>query len=201
MRDRTLALNRLGQRLHGIAARRPLFLDTETTGTGPDGRVVEITILAPDGRVLFNSLINPEVPIPAAASAVHGITADLVRNAPPWPEIDAQVAALLNGHTVVTYNAEFDRRMIGQTRQVYRLPPQRAAWYCLMKGYAFYHGDLHPIHQTYSYQKLVDAMAQMQLTWPENLPAHRAAADVEAARRLFWHLVERLSNGHRNTVD
>lgn len=196
--SREQELVRFGERLQSVAARQPLFLDTETTGLGPDGRVVEITILTPDGRVRFNSLVNPEVPIPVAASAVHGITNDVVRDAPPWPEIDAQVGALLVGHMVVTYNADFDRHMIAQTRAVYRLPPLSASWYCLMKAYAFYHGEVHPVYQTYSYQPLVAALEQMSLPWPTDLPAHRAAADVEAARRLFWHLVERCNgNGHK----
>lgn len=190
-------LMKLGERLRAVATRPPLFLDTETSGLGPEGRVVEITILSPEGQVRFNSLVNPEVPIPATASAVHGITNDVVRDAPPWPEIDTQVGALLAGHMVVTYNADFDRRMIAQTRRAYGLAPRTAAWYCLMQAYALYHGDLHPIHRTYSYQKLAVAMEQMHLPWPD-LPAHRAAADVEAARRLFWHLVERFNgNGHQ----
>lgn len=58
---------------------RPLaFFDLETTGVYPDrDRIVEITIIKlwPDGHdTSFSSLVNPTIPIPAAASEIHGIT-------------------------------------------------------------------------------------------------------------------------------
>lgn len=58
---------------------RPLaFFDIESTGKYPDrDRIVEITIvkLHPDGReTTFSSLVNPTIPIPAEAAAIHGIT-------------------------------------------------------------------------------------------------------------------------------
>lgn len=63
---------------------RPLILpDTETTGLGPEARIIEIAhqVYRPDGEVKeWRSLINPEMPIPEAATKVHGITnADLSR--------------------------------------------------------------------------------------------------------------------------
>jgi DNA polymerase III epsilon subunit family exonuclease len=61
--------------------------DTETTGLNPVvARLVEISgvkFLA-DGTVLstFETLINPQTPIPEPASAVHGITDEMVADAP-----------------------------------------------------------------------------------------------------------------------
>ncbi|MDA0232626.1 MAG: 3'-5' exonuclease, partial [Chloroflexi bacterium] len=58
---------------------RPLaVIDTESTGLNPEtARIVSISVLRvePDGRrSLRSELINPGVPIPAGATAVHGIT-------------------------------------------------------------------------------------------------------------------------------
>ena len=58
---------------------RPIvFFDLETTGVQiTRDRIVEISILkiSPDGeRETKTRRINPEMPIPAEASAVHGIT-------------------------------------------------------------------------------------------------------------------------------
>ncbi len=77
---------------------RPVvFLDTETTGINPRiDRIVEIACVKihPDGRESeWVRRIDPGVPIPAAASAIHGIrdadvfgSADLPGNrAESWP--------------------------------------------------------------------------------------------------------------------
>ena len=78
---------------------RPLAcFDLETTGTdiGED-RIVQIAVIRvePDGaEQSFVSLVNPGRSIPAAASAVHGIQDDDVREAPSfaalWPQFIAR---------------------------------------------------------------------------------------------------------------
>lgn len=98
---------------------RPLAaFDLETTGTNPErDRIVEITI----GRVepttlntqLLHTLVNPGIPIPADASAIHGITDEAVRDAPPFAKIVRFVVPLLSGASLVGYNhRRFDVRMI-----------------------------------------------------------------------------------------
>ncbi|MBP6313790.1 MAG: 3'-5' exonuclease, partial [Flavobacteriales bacterium] len=70
-----------------LALERPLAVfDLETTGVriGTD-RIIQIGIvrLLPDGsREKYQALINPEMPIPAEATEVHGITDADVANAP-----------------------------------------------------------------------------------------------------------------------
>ena len=74
--------------LQGLRLDRPLaFLDTETTGLSPaSARIVELAVirLEPDGtRTERVRRFNPEEPIPAEATAVHGITdADVASEAP-----------------------------------------------------------------------------------------------------------------------
>lgn len=63
----------------GPLLERPLaVVDTESTGLNPEtARIVSVSVLRvePDGRrSLRSKLINPGVPIPAGATAVHGIT-------------------------------------------------------------------------------------------------------------------------------
>ena len=58
---------------------RPLaFIDVETTGLKPySDRIVELSILKihPNGSREYKShRINPEIPIPAETTAIHGIT-------------------------------------------------------------------------------------------------------------------------------
>ena len=55
-----------------------IFFDLETTGTNiTQDRIVEISMIKimPNGEEIERTLrINPEIPIPAEATAVHGIT-------------------------------------------------------------------------------------------------------------------------------
>ena len=69
-------------------ARPVAVLDLETTGTNlAVDRIVEIAIVKvnPDGsRVVKRKIINPEMKIPPGAAAIHGITDDMVKDAPPF---------------------------------------------------------------------------------------------------------------------
>lgn len=64
---------------------RPIcFIDLETTGINlSSDRIIEIAIVKvlPDNtRQVKRKLINPLIPIPAASSAIHGITDDMVKD-------------------------------------------------------------------------------------------------------------------------
>ena len=88
---------------------RPLAsVDTETTGTDPaTDRVVEIgvVILTPSGdRTPHRWLLNPEGPIPAEATKVHGISDRTVAWAPTFSQIAPELAALLSGCDLTGYN-------------------------------------------------------------------------------------------------
>ena len=71
---------------------RPLIIfDLETTGTNTStDRILQIGAIKinPDGsREEKNVLVNPNVPIPAAATAVHGISDEDVKDAPLFRRI------------------------------------------------------------------------------------------------------------------
>ncbi len=86
-------------------------LDTETTGLGDEACIVEIAVISASGDVLLNTLVNPRVPIPAEATAVHGITDAMVNapGVPTFPEILDQLDAALTGRRCLIWNDTFDR--------------------------------------------------------------------------------------------
>lgn len=104
----------------GIADRRIdetpfLVLDVETTGLDvTHERVVELcaALVAPGEapRVLIDTLVRPERAM--AATAIHGITEDDVRDAPRFAELADAVAALLAGRVVAGHNVGFDLRFL-----------------------------------------------------------------------------------------
>lgn len=93
-------------------------LDLETTGVNPDlDRIVELTIARVEPGTctieMLHTRLNPEVPIPAEASAVHGITDADVKEAPPFRKMATVVMGLLAGADLLGFNhRRFDVRMI-----------------------------------------------------------------------------------------
>lgn len=88
-------------------------VDVETTGmraTGGD-RITEIAIVLVCGErreVAFESLVNPERPIPYMISQITNITDAMVRTAPRFSDIADDVLAALGGRVFVAHNARFD---------------------------------------------------------------------------------------------
>lgn len=72
--------------------KRPMvFFDLETTGINVSSdRIVEISMVKvmPDGeKIVKTRRVNPEMPIPAEATAVHHITDEDVRNEPTFKQL------------------------------------------------------------------------------------------------------------------
>lgn len=94
-----------------------LALDFETTGLDArTGRIVEAGALQfrldGEGAIViereWSSLVNPGMPIPDEATAVHGITDLDVSAAPFFREIAPGLLALATGRVIVAHNAAFD---------------------------------------------------------------------------------------------
>lgn len=89
---------------------KPLaFIDLETTGVnlGTD-RIVEIAIvkILPDKtRTTKRRIINPEMPIPKTASDVHGITDEMVKDAPTFRQVAQELKQMLDGCDLAGYNS------------------------------------------------------------------------------------------------
>lgn len=91
--------------------------DTETTGFSPENdRLVEIGAVKfrGSGEVLAatNWLVNPEIPISIKATAVHGITAPMVAEAPVFHEVFPQFEAFCADSLLLAHNAGFDIRFL-----------------------------------------------------------------------------------------
>lgn len=137
-----------------------VVLDTETTGLH-NGEIVQIAIVASDGDVLLDTLVKPSKPIPADATAIHGITNDMVSSAPLWKDVLPEVAAAVCDWNVIVYNAQYDRSFLHKTNDAHGLDridwKGCAAWYCAMTAFAELYGDWNEYHQNYKWQPLYKA--------------------------------------------
>lgn len=112
---------------------RVASFDLETTGVDPlTDRIVSAALVAleADGTILHTTrwTLNPGIPIPEEATAVHGISDRDVADAIPAPTgvefIGSAVAdALERGWPIVVFNAPFDLTMLSVELDRYGLPP------------------------------------------------------------------------------
>lgn len=92
---------------------RLAVLDTETTGLDPgQGHcLIEVAcVWVDDGEpgATWSTLVKPNRSIPPDATAVHGITDAMVRDAPGPATVAAELEQRCTGRTLVFHNAAFD---------------------------------------------------------------------------------------------
>jgi DNA polymerase-3 subunit epsilon len=178
-----------------IQLQRPIvFLDLETTGLNlTTDRVVEIAMIRVniDGtRTLKRKLINPERNIPAESSAIHGITNEMVKDAPVFKQVANEVKQFMDGADLGGYNSnKFDWPMLAEE--------------FLRSGLEF---DI-------AGRKLLDVQKIYHLMEPRNLSAaykfychkelenaHTASSDVDATWEVFEAQLQKYPQ-LGNTVD
>src|ERR1043165_6758432 len=88
-------------------------VDVETTGLSArmGDRICELAVVVARGGHIVDqlqTLINPQKPISRGASAVNGITDVMVRKAPTFRNVAADLLHALDGAVLVAHNANFD---------------------------------------------------------------------------------------------
>ena len=145
-----------------LALKNPIiFFDLETTGTNIlRDRIVEISYIKvmPSGNETERTLrINPGMPIPAEATAIHHITDDDVKNAPPFKQVAQELANVFLGCDIAGFNVpmlmeeflragvniDLSRRKFVDVQTIFHKMEQRT----LIAAYKFYCGkDLTEAH-------------------------------------------------------
>lgn len=158
-----------------------LILDTETTGLGSDAEICQIAIIDAQGNTLLDTLVKPMKPIPAEATRIHGITNEMVEDAPFFNY--EQIKAILYDRNVIVYNMDYDMRMLYQSEeavgsfQVTDWDVVASNWYCAMQAFAEIYGDWNPRYGSYKWKSLDVACTFYGI---QNTGAHSALADCQA---------------------
>lgn len=178
-----------------LALDRPLaVIDLETTGTDPrTDRIVEICILKvyPDGRREQRSRrLNPGVPIPAAATAVHGIGDADVTGEPPFARVAGGLLDFLDGCDLCGFNLKkFDLpRLLAELR--------RAGRELKMDGRAV----LDPLQIYHAFERRDLAAALRFYCGRDHDGAHGAAADARATAAVLDAMLARYAELPRDVA-
>lgn len=165
-----------------LASGNFVIFDTETTGFDDHDEIIQIGVIDQDGNAILDQLIKPDQPI--LNSQYHGITDELVKDAPAFPAVYEQISAALEGKKVLAYNFEYDSRMINQACRKHELPP--FAWDyadtdCVMEWYAQFNGEWNDYHGNCRWKKLREALAAFGLKHEDfGTKEHDAATDAKA---------------------
>lgn len=159
---------------------RPLaVLDLESTGTDPVAdRIVEVAVLtlSPDGsEELFATRVNPQRPIPVAATAVHGIGDADVRDAPTFAALAPGLVRRLAGCDLAGFGiAGFDLPLLAAECA-------RAGMPFALTGRAVL--DALSVYRRYEARTLASAVAFYLAR--AHTGAHAAPADAVAAAEVL----------------
>ncbi len=95
-----------------------IVLDTETTGLDyTKEKMVEFAaVRLENGKIKdeFQTLINPKQHIRKSSIAIHGITADMVEDAPTEEEAMPKIMEFIQDYPIVAHNAIFDFTFINE---------------------------------------------------------------------------------------
>ncbi len=127
---------------------RRIVLDTETTGLEPAAghRIIELACLElhgrrPTGRH-FHRYVNPEREIDAAASQVHGLTAEDLADKPRFGDIAEEFLEFVSGAELLIHNAPVDVGFLNA--ELERLGKPRLEAVCTVSDTLAMAREMHP---------------------------------------------------------
>jgi DNA polymerase-3 subunit epsilon len=165
---------------------RPIaFFDLETTGVNlSTDRIIEVAIIKilPDGtRQVKRKLLNPGIPIPPETTAIHGITDEMVKDAPSFKQCGNELKQFIENCDMGGYNSNrFDIPILMEEFLRAGMEVDLSACRMVDVQHIFY--KMEPRTLTAAYKYYCDK---------ELIDAHSAEADVNATIDVFMSQIER----------
>ncbi len=166
-----------------------VVFDLETTGAkSPPCRITEIgAYRVSRGQITeeFQTLVNPDAPIPLFISQLTGITDRMVKNAPRFSEIAADFLNFIGDSILVAHNAHFDLKFlnheIGRMHKDYRVGNPHLCT-VKMSRKLLPHIENHRLNTVANYYRVA------------LVNHHRATDDARATAHIFVNLLNELHN-------
>jgi DNA polymerase III alpha subunit (gram-positive type) len=172
------------------------FLDTETTGIGAEGRIVEMSVAIFEYRkfsIQISAVFNPgeidwENPDVAEAMKINGIDRGLLEVAKTFRELwPAFVQQLDRSHIICGQFVQYDLWMI--EKELKRVNQINAAVDRITLDTITLDWGIHPNQESYK-------LAEIAKRWDVEMPqAHRAAGDVETCSKILFKMMDQLPDG------
>ena len=164
---------------------KPIFYDTETTGTRPGkDLIIEIAAFDPSRPEPFCTLVNPECPIPQESTNISGINDEMVKNAPKIKEALEQFTEYCSGEAILIAhnNDAFDKLFLQFEFERAKLPLPQWRYFDTFKWSRKYRSDL-PRHSLQFLRETYGIAANQ---------AHRALDDVYVLHQIFTRMTAEL---------
>lgn len=165
---------------------RPIYYDTETTGTRSDkDRIIEIAAYDPTRDASFVQFVNPGCPIPPESTAITSITDAMVADAPNFAIVGTQFIEFCGPDVVLIAhnNDRFDKLFLEAESARSGLVMPSWKYLDTLKWSRKYRSDL-PSHALQSLREVYGFEANQ---------AHRALDDVMTLYRIFSVMIDDLS--------
>jgi DNA polymerase-3 subunit epsilon len=165
------------------------IVDIETTGGHASANgITDIAIVLHDGEKVyhqFQSLINPQQPVPIYIQALTGINNDMVKEAPTFAEVAAEIYDLLQDKIFIAHNVNFDYSFVRYHLAAagFNLDSKKLCTVRLSR-------KILPGYPSYSLGKLCHQLGI------GNDSRHRAMGDAFATSTLFSMLLKNDLEGH-----
>lgn len=172
-----------------------VVFDLETTGAkAPPCRITEIGAYRVENGVVtdsFQSLVNPEIPIPWFITRLTGITDEMVKDAPRFSDVAHEFLDFIGDSILVAHNSGFDMRFLNhEIAQVFGEYRLANPCLCTVKLSRRLLPDIEN-HKL----KTVAEHYSIDLT-----NHHRAGADAYATAHIFVNLLAKLAEGGVNDL-
>ena len=163
-----------------LSDRKTVVIDCETTGilrNDPTTEIVQLTVTNTSARPLFSMLIKPAQPMSDELINIHGISNEMVMDSPIFPQVAKLISFILEGKHVVSYNMDFDWKLLMHLFGKYQIgKPEIAGASCAMDKYSEWKGEWNESKQGIRWQKLPNL---------SGLPAHDALSDCVSTIRII----------------
>ncbi|HQZ95300.1 MAG TPA: exonuclease domain-containing protein [Pyrinomonadaceae bacterium] len=172
-----------------------VVFDLETTGAkAPPCRITEIgAYRVKDGKVQeeFQTLVNPETPIPPFITSLTGISDEMVRHAPLFADVAYDFLDFIGDSILVAHNSGFDMRFLNhEISRIFGKYKLRNPCLCTVQ---------------LSRKLLPDILNHKLKTVAEHYEIelvnhHRASADAYATAHIFVNLLTKLNENGVNDL-
>lgn len=170
-----------------------IAFDIETTGRVPGvDHIAEIGAVRFEGGepvAVFSTLIDPGIPMPAGASAVNGITDEMLVGKPKIEDLLESLSEFCGDTPLVAHNAPFDTQFLLADYKKHELPTPRGV---ILDTLTMSRKVL-PGLANYKLGTIVD-----HLKISSNSDFHRAEEDATYCGRVFQHLLQRIDRTGQN---